>query len=92
MTEERYTKCDGCERRVAPQDAAGWYTVSITITSQEQLEELHERIALTGNAGLLTGDFCSLVCLRDWSINALITQQMEGGLQEPPQEGPPSRG
>lgn len=92
MSEERFTKCDGCERKVKPEDAGGWYAVSITITSQEQLEMLHERVALTGNSGLLTGDFCSLMCLRDWAGNAIITSQMEGSLPEDPEEGPPARG
>ena len=92
MTEERYTKCDGCERRVKPDQAAGWYQVAVTITSQEQLDSIHERITQTGNSGLLSGDFCSLLCLRDWAGNAIITAQMEAGLPEDPEEGPPARG
>lgn len=84
MTDMLLVKCDGCERTMPKKDSGGWYEVSVSVTSQSQLDDIQERVALTGTSGLLSGDFCSLRCLAEWALNAQVTQAMEEGLDDPP--------
>lgn len=75
--QQRYLKCDGCEREDDLSNCTGWYSVQEIVTSPEQYEHLVRLAEDTGISGAISGDFCSLVCLASWAHNADTLRRME---------------
>ncbi len=71
-------KCDGCEREVSIEQASGWYAVNEIVTDEQRYAELVARAHQSGISGAISGDFCTLECLKDWAGNAITTHGMEG--------------
>ena len=71
-------KCDGCEKEIPLEQASGWLSVEYMVTSEEEAAYLMARAQRTGSSGVITGNFCTLLCLGSWAMNAEKLKGMEG--------------
>lgn len=74
MSEERWTVCDACSARVRTHDANSWLNVRCIVGNIELYESLME----SDKDSIDSGDFCTLVCLANWSSARANMKSLEG--------------
>lgn len=71
-------ECDNCHVQVMPDDVGGWLRVFTVVGSDEQMQDIAERIE-RGEKPINQGDFCTLRCLGEWAFAQELLRDLEGG-------------
>lgn len=74
----RVLECDHCHKTAKMEVSSGWVNVRVIVGSPQELQRLQQ----LGENALDSGDFCSLVCLANWSNIQQANRELAEALGE----------